>query len=61
LTKFWIDENLCRGCTLCATKCAIGAIIGEKGQPHKIDQMLCRKCGACIEVCKFQAIKGGKS
>jgi len=61
LTKFWIDENLCRGCTLCVTKCAIGAIIGEKGQPHKIDQMLCRKCGACIEVCKFQAIKGGKS
>jgi len=61
LTKFWIDENLCRGCTLCVTKCAIGAIMGEKGQPHKINQMLCRKCGTCIEVCKFQAIKGGKS
>lgn len=60
LTKYWIDESLCKGCTLCATKCAIGAIKGEKKQPHKIDQMLCRKCGVCIEVCKFQAIKGEK-
>ena len=61
LTKFWIDEDACKGCTLCATKCAIGAIKGEKGKPHRIDQMLCRKCGVCVEVCKFQAIKGEKS
>ncbi len=60
LTRFWIDEDLCKGCTLCATKCAIGAIKGEKKQPHKIDQTLCRKCGVCVEVCKFQAIKGEK-
>ncbi|HWR59745.1 MAG TPA: NADH-ubiquinone oxidoreductase-F iron-sulfur binding region domain-containing protein, partial [Thermodesulfovibrionales bacterium] len=60
LLKFWIDEDACKGCTLCATKCAIGAIKGEKGRPHRIDQELCRKCGVCLEVCKFQAIKGEK-
>jgi NADH-quinone oxidoreductase subunit F len=60
LLKFWIDEDACKGCTLCATKCAIGAIKGEKGRPHKIDQELCRKCGVCLDVCKFQAIKGEK-
>jgi NADH-quinone oxidoreductase subunit F len=60
LLKFWIDEDACKGCTLCVTKCAIGAIKGEKGRPHKIDQELCRKCGVCIDVCKFQAIKGEK-
>jgi NADH-quinone oxidoreductase subunit F len=60
LTKLWIDENLCKGCMLCAKKCAIGAISGEKGKPHKIDQELCRKCGVCVEVCKFEAIKGEK-
>lgn len=60
LTKFWIDEDKCKGCTVCATKCAIGAIHGEKGMAHRIDQVLCRKCGVCLDVCKFHAIKGEK-
>jgi NADH-quinone oxidoreductase subunit F len=60
LTRLWIDEDICKGCTLCAKKCAVGAISGEKSKPHRIDQALCRKCGVCVEVCKFQAIKGEK-
>ena len=39
-------------------KCPVGAIIGEKRQPHVIDPELCIKCGACAAACKFDAITG---
>lgn len=61
LIRYTIDESLCKGCRLCAEKCPVGAISGEKGKPHVIDQNLCEKCGVCVETCKFQAIKGVKS
>ena len=61
LTRFTIDADLCKGCTLCSKKCPVGAISGGKKQPHKIDPLLCIKCGACVESCKFEAIKGDKS
>ncbi len=60
LSKLQIDPELCRGCTLCAKKCPVNAIFGEKGKSHCIDQVVCTKCGTCIECCKFQAIKGDK-
>jgi len=53
-----IDPAKCKGCTLCARKCPVGAISGEKRQPHVIDPAICIKCGACAEVCKFDAITG---
>jgi len=57
LLKFDIIEDLCTGCTLCFRNCPVGAITGERRQPHYIDQSLCIKCGVCFEKCKFNAIK----
>ncbi len=58
LCRFDIDAELCRGCALCAKKCPVNAISGEKGKTHHIDPTICTKCGTCIETCKFQAIRG---
>jgi len=57
LLKYEIIEDLCTGCTLCFRNCPVGAITGERRQPHYIDQSLCIKCGVCYEKCKFDAIK----
>lgn len=57
LTTFYIDPELCKGCTLCAQNCPTGAVQGTKKQIHKIDQEKCIKCGQCINNCKFQAVK----
>jgi NADH:ubiquinone oxidoreductase subunit F (NADH-binding)/(2Fe-2S) ferredoxin len=57
LLKYEIIEDLCTGCTLCFRNCPVGAITGERRQPHFIDQSLCIKCGVCYEKCKFNAIK----
>jgi NADH:ubiquinone oxidoreductase subunit F (NADH-binding)/(2Fe-2S) ferredoxin/Pyruvate/2-oxoacid:ferredoxin oxidoreductase delta subunit len=57
LTKFYIDEKTCTGCTLCAKNCPAGAVTGEKKKPHQINQDLCIKCRVCYESCKFDAVK----
>jgi len=59
LVPISIDPAVCKGCTVCAKKCPVGAISGEKREAHKIDVDVCIKCGACIEACKFGAIKRG--
>ncbi len=53
-----IDAALCKGCTLCAKKCPVGAIHGERKIAHTIDAFTCIRCGACVETCKFNAISG---
>ena len=56
LVKYEIVADKCKGCTLCARKCPVGAISGTVKNPHTIDTNKCIKCGVCIESCKFGAI-----
>ena len=57
LKKFEIDPAKCKGCTMCAKKCPVGAISGEPKKPHTIDQSKCIKCGQCVATCKFGAVE----
>lgn len=56
LMKYEIIPAKCKGCTLCARNCPVGAISGTVKQPHVIDQDKCIKCGLCMRNCKFSAI-----
>ena len=56
LLRYKIVEDKCKGCTLCARNCPVGAISGEVKMPHVIDTDKCIKCGVCMEKCRFGAI-----
>jgi NADP-reducing hydrogenase subunit HndC len=56
LTNYSIEADKCKGCTLCARNCPVGAITGSVKQPHVIDTTKCIKCGVCMEKCKFGAV-----
>ncbi len=56
LITFYILEDKCTGCSLCARYCGDQAISGEKGSPYVIDSDKCKRCGVCREVCNFDAV-----
>ena len=56
LSSYYINPDLCKGCSKCARNCPVGAITGEIKKPYIIDLNKCIKCGACIGSCPFKAI-----
>ena len=56
LLRYEIVADKCKGCTLCARNCPVGAISGKVKEPHTIDPEKCIKCGVCMDNCKFGAI-----
>ena len=56
LITYSIDPEKCKGCMRCVKFCSVGAISGEKKQPHGIDVEKCVKCGSCRATCKFGAV-----
>lgn len=56
LVTYSILPDKCIGCTLCARRCPVNCISGERRKPHVIDLSRCIKCGECFAACKFDAV-----
>jgi NADP-reducing hydrogenase subunit HndC len=56
LLQYTIDKDKCKGCSICAKNCPVGAISGEVKKPYVIDPAVCIKCGVCEGKCPFKAI-----
>ncbi len=56
LVVYEINAAKCIGCGLCARKCPVPCIAGEKKAAHVIDSSRCIKCGECFKACKFGAV-----
>lgn len=53
-----LEEEYCKGCTICVTGCPVQAIRVRNGKA-RIIQEICIDCGECIRRCPNQAKKAG--
>ena len=51
-----VNEELCRGCHVCAKNCAHDAISFGADRKASIDHSKCVGCGRCLGACNFDAI-----
>ena len=58
LISYTVNDN-CIGCTICAQKCPVDAILFDPHNKHEINQELCIKCDTCKQVCPEDAITVG--
>ena len=56
MLTYTIIKDKCVGCTICAMRCPVNAITGERKEPHFINQSICTHCGQCELNCRFDAI-----
>ncbi len=56
MLTYTVDAQKCIGCTLCAQRCPVNCISGERKEVHFIDQDNCTHCGQCELNCRFDAI-----
>lgn len=56
LVTYHIDEDLCKGCGLCAKKCPVDAIVGSPKKTHYVVADKCIGCGTCLDVCRPNAV-----
>jgi Na+-translocating ferredoxin:NAD+ oxidoreductase RNF subunit RnfB len=56
MVTYTINDN-CNGCTKCAQRCPVDAIVPRPYEKHFIDLDKCIKCNICKEICPVDAVE----